>query len=171
MLDALTRDERAQVPDSLAAERPDLIADAERLAAELLSSASSDAVADDVEAALVGIPLGALGARAGRVRGGGYVDEADAAWELVDEAITTFRSDLERRASLGLVEAAAMLAAGVVSGLYRAREPKTGTVLARAGDDAPGELAGGVLELVSRLGVEVLSCAGDEHWPDWTDLP
>jgi hypothetical protein len=45
--------------------------------------------------------LDALGARVGRVRGRGYVHETDAAWELVEEAIEPFRSDIERRAALG----------------------------------------------------------------------
>lgn len=170
MLGSLTPGERGQVLDALIAERPELAVEAERLAAELLSSVSIDEVADEVEAALLGIPLDALGARAGRVPGRGYIHEVDAAWELVEEAVEPFRSDLERRASLGLVDAAKTLAVGMVAGLYRVCEPEMGTVLAYAGEDTPSELGSGVLELAARLGVEVPPGAGDEYWPDWTDL-
>lgn len=121
--------------------------------------------------ALLSIPLDALGARAGRTRGGGYVHEVDAAWELVEEAIEPLRSDLERRATLGSVDAAATLAVGTVAGLYRVRVPEAGTVLAYAGEDTPSELASGVLELAAKLGVEIPPSSAEDHWPDWTDLP
>ena len=167
----MTPGERGQVLAALVAERPELAVEAERLAAELLSAASIGEVADEVALALLSIPLDALGARAGRTRGRGYVHEVDAAWELVEEAIEPFRSDLERRATLGSVDAAATLAVGTVAGLYRVRSPKSGTVLAYAGEDAPIELAGGVLEFAARLGVEVPTGSADDHWPDWADLP
>lgn len=170
-LGSLTPGERGKVLDALVAQRPELEHEAERLAAELLSSASIDDIAAQVEVALVEIPLDALGSRAGRVRGRGYVHEVDAAWELVEEVIGPFRSDVERRASLGSADAAATLAVGTVAGLYRVREPEMGTVLAYAGEEAPYELASGVLELAARLGVEVPEDVGDDHWPDWVDLP
>jgi len=170
VLGSLSPGERGQVLDALIAERPELAVEAERLAAELVSSVSVNDVAAQVEHALRGIPLDALGARAGRVRGGGYVHEVDAAWELVEEAVEPFRADLERRASLGSVDAAATLAVGIVAGLCRVREPQMGTVLAYAGEDISSELASGALELAARLGVEVPPGADDEHWPDWTGL-
>lgn len=86
-------------------------------------------------------PSDALATRAGRVRGRGYVHETDAAWELVEEAIEPFRSDLERRAVRMASYAAASVAIGTIAGLYRAREPEMGTVLAYAGEDASSELA------------------------------
>ena len=52
---------------------------------------------------------GTLGARPGRIRGRGYVDETEAAWELVTEAVDSFRADL-RRTELDLTDAAATLA-------------------------------------------------------------
>lgn len=149
---------------------PELGGEADRAASELLSSTSSDEVAADVGAALLWIPLDALGARAGRVRGRGYVHETDAAWELVEETIEPFRSDLERRAALGLTHAATSVAVGIVAGLYRAREPEMGTVLAYAGDDAPSELATGVLDLAAKLKVAIPNDAPDTYWPCWDDL-
>lgn len=156
--------------DALITERPEPSREAERLAVELLGSVSIDQAASDVEAALTRIPLDALGSRVGRVRGRGYLDETDAAWELVEETIEPFRSDLRRRAAVGACDAAASLAVGIVAGLYRVREPVTGTVLAYAGEDAPSELAGDVLGLAAKLGVEVSEDTSDSHWPDWTGL-
>lgn len=152
------------------ARRPELAAEAEELATEVLAAVSIDAVASDVEAALQGIPLDALASRAGRVRGRGYVHEVDAAWELIEEAIEPFRSDLRRRASLGSAEAASSMAAGIVAGLYLVREPEMGTVLAYAGEDTPGQLADDVLSLAAELGVEIAPKTAEEHWPDWCEL-
>lgn len=169
-LDLLTPGEQGQVLHALIAAHPDLAAQAEQLAAELLGSVSVDHVASDVEAALVGIPLDALATRAGRVRGRGYVHEVDAAWELVEEAIEPFRSDLRRRATLGRLDAAANVAVGIVAGLNAVREPEMGTVVAYAGEDAPIELASGLLDLAADLGVPITQDAAGENWPEWIDL-
>lgn len=158
--------------DELVVTHPELEAGAERLAGELLSSVSIEQVTSDVEAAMVCIPLDALAARAGRVRGRGYVDDTEAAWELVDEAIEPFRSDLTRgagrsdltrRAGLGPLDAAANLAVGILAGLRRVRDPEMGTVLAYAGEDAPSELAAGVVDLATRLGVDVIEDAAESY--------
>lgn len=170
-LASLTSGERGRILDVLIAAHPELAADAERFAVELLASASVDQTASDVETALIGIPLDALGSRSGRIRGRGYVHEVDAAWELVEEAIEPFRSDVRRRAALGSSGAAASLAIGIVAGLYRVREPEMGTVLAYAGEDAPLELASDVLGLAAKLGAEIPPEAADDRWPSWTDLP
>lgn len=154
----------------LLADRPKLAAEAEGLAIELLAAVSIDVVASDVEAALVGIPLDALASRAGRVPGRGYVHEVDASWELVEEAIEPFRSDLRRRASLGSAEAASSVAAGIVAGLYLVREPEMGTVLAYAGEDTPGQLADDVLTLAAELEMEIAPEAAEKYWPDWCEL-
>ncbi len=86
--------------DALLIAHPELNDEAERIARDLLTAVSVEQVASEVEAALRWISLDALAARAGRVRGRGYVHETEAAWELVDEAIEPFRSDLDRQASL-----------------------------------------------------------------------
>jgi hypothetical protein len=104
------------------------------------------------------------------VPGRGYVDETEAAWELVEESIEPFRSDLDRRAAVGLLDAAANLAVGIVAGLYRARDPEMGTVLAYAGEGAPAELAEGTLDRAAKLGVGVPDDAPGAHWPRWSDL-
>ncbi len=169
-LGELTLAERSVVLTSLLSEHPSLVADAERIAVEVLSEISVEQIAADVEVALVDIPLEALGARVGHVRGRGYVDEAEAAWELVEEAIAPFRSDLERRAKLAHLEAATTLAVGIVAGLYRTRDPDMGTVMAYAGEETTAELTGGLVELAGRLSVTIPDDAGATHWPASIDL-
>ncbi len=169
-LEALTSTERSAVLAWLLREHPELVVDAERFAVEILSEPSIEQVAADVEAALIDIELDALGARVGHVRGRGYVNETEAAWELIEEVIAPFRSDLERRATLGHLDAATKLAVGIVAGLYRVREPDIGTVVAYAGEESTAELAGGVVELAERWGVTIPDDAGAAHWPAWIDL-
>ena len=156
--------------DALVIDHPELEGDAERIAGELLSSVSIEQVAAEVESELVGIPMDALASRAGRVRGRGYVHETDAAWDLVEEAILPFRSDLERRAALGHPDAATNLAIGIAAGLHRASDPEMGTVLAYAGDDATVELAADVLRIAASLGLDISDDAAETYWPGWTEL-
>lgn len=149
---------------------PELRDEAEIIACELLMAVSIDQVASEVEAALRWISLDSLAARAGWVRGRGYVHETEAAWELVDEAMEPFRSDLDRRSELGLADPSAILAVGVVAGVYRPRKPEEGSVLAYAGADTPVDLASEFLDRAERLGVTIPADAGELHWPGWPDL-
>jgi len=155
---------------TLLSAHPELLGEAERMAGALLSMVSVEQIACEVESALTGIPLDALAARAGRVPGRGYVHETEAAWELLEEAIGPFRADLQRRAALDVVEAAASVAVGIIAGLHRVREPELGTLLAYAGDDAVPALAASVLHFAASLGVVLPGDAPGEHWPSWTDL-
>lgn len=162
--------ERAEVLDRLLIAHPELNDEAERIAIDLLSAVSVDQVASEVESALVWIPLDALAARAGRVRGRGYVHETEAAWELVDDALEPFRSDLDRRAALGLLDSTANLTVGIIAGLYRARDPKEGTVLAYAGEDTLDDISADIVDLAAQLGVTIPNDAPETHWPGWSDL-
>lgn len=170
-LSSLSPAERSEVLDALLTAHPELIGESERIASGLLADVSVEQVASDVESGLSWISLDALAARAGRVRGRGYVHESEAAWELVEEAIEPFRSDLNRRAALGLIDAATNLAIGIVAGLYRTRDAEMGTVLAYAGDDTAMEVAEEILRLAAKLGVPLPDEASGRHWPDWRELP
>ncbi len=100
----------------------------------------AEVVANEVARNLQRIPLEALAARAGRRRGG-YVHETDAAWALLEETVQPYVDDLQRRARLGLTDAAGQLAQGLVAGLYRCRDAQDSTVLGYAGEDAAEQLA------------------------------
>ena len=169
VVESLIPIERSEVLGALLSAHSELQGEAERMASALLSTVSVEQIASEVESALVGIPVEALAARAGRVRGRGYVHETDAAWELLEEAMGPFRADLERRAALGVNEAATRVAVGIIAGLHRVRRPEMGTVLAYAGDEAPAELAASVLALGVTLGVVIPDDAPGEHWSSWTD--
>ena len=167
-LDALAGSEHSKVLAELLALHPELRPEAELIARTLLGAVTVEAVAQDLAWSLDAIPLEDIGARSGRIRGRGYVDENEAAWELLNEVIEPFLIDLRRRAGLRMTDAAAAIATGIVAGLYQARAPEDGTVVAYAGPDALSELADEVISEANRLGVALPAGAADEHWPDWT---
>jgi hypothetical protein len=170
-LDALGGGEHARVLEALLVAHPDLRTEAEEAARGLLGSATIESVAEDVAWAIDAISIEDLASRSGRVRGRGYVHENEAAWELLSETVEPFMADLRRRAGLGLTDAAAAVAAGIVSGLYQSRQPDDGTVAAYAGPDAPGELADEALREADRLGVTPPPQTADDHWPEWSEHP
>lgn len=159
--------EHASVLDELLTLHPDLRPEAEDAARRLLGDASIEAVAESVARALEELPLDALATRSGRIRGRGYVHETEAAWEILNDAVEPFLTDLRRRASLGL-EAAGAVAAGIVAGLYRCREPKDGTVVAYAGPDSLSELADEGVDEANKLGIVLPPDVADRCWPDWS---
>lgn len=149
---------------------PEFVDEAESEARRLLSAIAVDDVAADVSSALRMIPLADLAARAGRVRGRGYVHETDAAWELVHEAVEPFLVDMRRRASVGMSGPAAVVATGIVAGLYLVDPPDEGSVLGYAGPDLPGELADAVLDESGRLGLTIDPEAPGRYWPRWDEF-
>lgn len=166
-LDALSGAEHARILAELLTSHPELRSEAEDAARRLLDEASVDAIAESVAWALEELPLDALAMRSGRIRGRGYVHETDAAWELLEEAVEPFLADLRRRAILGL-DAAVDVAAGIVAGLYRCREPEDGTIVAYAGPDLLSELADQVMNDANRLGVVLSPDVAELLRPDWS---
>lgn len=75
------------------------------------------AVADDVACALRYLDIEELNGHAGYRPHRGYVHPAEAAEEILDEALQPFLRDLERRAALGMATAATELAVGILLGL------------------------------------------------------
>ncbi|MFV1988965.1 MAG: hypothetical protein ACC682_16970 [Gemmatimonadota bacterium] len=168
-LDALSGTEHAKVLAKLLISHPDLRPEAELAARRLLDMATVECIADEVVWALRDIPLEDLAGRVGPIRGRGYVNENEAAWELLGEVIESFLTDLRRRAGLRLVSAATV-AIGIVAGLYQARNSEDGTVVAYAGEDALTELADEVFNETTRLGVAIPVEAAEAHWPQWASL-
>jgi hypothetical protein len=111
-LDALSAIEKGAVLDDLLTARPDLREPAEAHAARLMKDAERSAIADDVASALKWLDVSELNTRAGYQPGFGYVNPAEAADEILDEALQPFLDDLQRRAGLGMASAAAEVAAG-----------------------------------------------------------
>lgn len=87
----------------------------------VLADVDPEAVADDVVAIYLGQSYLDIGSRVGRQPHGGYVDETEAQWELLEEALAPFMRQFVRLAGLGMADAAHEQAAGVVAGLDRLR--------------------------------------------------
>jgi hypothetical protein len=168
-LDALSAAEKAAVLDELLAARPELREPAEACAARLMKDAGRSAVADDVESALRWLDIDELNTRAGHRPGFGYVDPAEAADEILDEALQPFLDDLQRRADLGMGPAATEVAAGILLGLYNCREGPSETLLEYAPDYA-AERASVVVSDFAKLGIELPAAELLDLMPGWSHL-
>jgi hypothetical protein len=117
-LKAMRPHEAKEVLDALLKAHPDLIPEAERLAAGILDDTTWELVREDVTYALLSLPLEALNERAGYHPGRGYTHECDAAGEIVEETLTPFLNDVARRLKLGMTASAHQVAVGVLAGLH-----------------------------------------------------
>jgi hypothetical protein len=117
VLGGLEPHERSQVLAGLLALHPELRPEAEELARVALDAVDEDAVADQVVTTYRGMELRRIGERMGPRRGRGYVDENEAAWELLEEALEPFLAQISRRATLGFTDAARRYATAVLAGL------------------------------------------------------
>ena len=155
--------------DELLAARPDLRQPAEAYAAQVMSGADRSAVADDVADALQGLDIEELNTRAGYRPGRGYVHPAEAADEILDEALRPFLDDLHRRAGFGMRSAAAGLAAGIMLGLYHCRHGNPEPLLEYCPDYA-AERASGVVTDCARLGIELRTDELLDLMPEWSAM-
>ena len=168
-LEALSAAEKAAVLDELLAALPDLREPAEACAVQVMTGADRAAVADDVQSALQGRDIAELTTRAGHRPGRGSVHPAEAADEILDEALQPSLDDLHRRAGLGMRSAAAEVAAGILLGLYNCRHGNSETLLEYSPDYA-AERASGVVSDCSKLGIELPAVELLDLMPEWTAL-
>ena len=134
---------------ALIARHPELAAEAEQLSRAVVTRVDAEAVAAEVEDAVLALELDELNARAGRQRWG-YVEPTEAAWELLEEALDPFLDEMRRRVELGFEAAAVATCQGIVLGLYRCRGQTTDKVLGWA-EDFPAEAAGEAVGTLTRL--------------------
>ena len=114
----------AAVLNQLLGKYPELKSEAEELAIQHMSGASIEDVAEEVYVEITSIDLEALNGRAGS-HPWGYVEPSEAASELLTEAIENRVEEMKRSLELGLLAPAKALCAGIVQGLYRARDTKS----------------------------------------------
>lgn len=165
----LSAAEKAAVLDELLAARPDLREPAEAYAVQVMTDTDRSAVADDVEDGLQGLDIEELNTRAGHQPGRGYVHPAEAADEILDEALQPFLDDLQRRAGFGMRSAAVELAAGILLGLYNCRHGNSETLLEYSPDYA-AERASGVVSDCARLGIELPAVELLDLMPEWSAM-
>ena len=103
--------------EALLKAHPDLLGEAERLAADILDGTTWESVSEDLTYTLRSLPLEALNDRAGYQPGRGYVHECDAAGD-VEETLAPYLDDVARRLKLGMTASAHQVAAGVLAGLH-----------------------------------------------------
>jgi hypothetical protein len=142
-LGLLTGDEALAVLRELLSSRPDLVPDARRAANALLATVSFTDIGKGVLDALLALDLDDLDAGP---RAGGYVEPSEAAWKAIEEAVTPYFHDLERRVKLRHENEAAELCKGIVLGLYRAEH--RGFELLEYAEDGP--LAGHAVAMWQR---------------------
>jgi hypothetical protein len=130
-LDALRTPEQAQVLTTLLRSHPELTAEAEWHATTLLSAPSREEVSRKLSETLTGYQFEDMDAP-----DVGVCDPDEACAYLVDKAVEPYLAEIQRRASLGLINAAHGIATGVLMSLYGLRdyENRTEHVLGGAGD-------------------------------------
>lgn len=171
-LNALSTVERGDLLDALLRVHPELVGEAEAMAAARLAQEDCDAVAADLAGELRALRLEELAGRAGRQwGGGGYVEPHEAAHELLAETGRPYLDDLGRRAGVGAVAAAEQIARGVLAGLYACRdEDDNNLVLTHAGTAGCGRRGvHTVLRACDKAGIAVSEQWVADHCPAWTD--
>lgn len=138
---------RAAVLDVLLEDHPELRAEAEAIAARVVSSPSVDQIADEILDTVESVDMDALNGRAGR-HSWGYVEPSEAAWELPEEALDESVQDMKHLTAAGLDSAAETLCCGIVVGLLRAKDVESDGALNWAPDFPLEEACHAVSELI-----------------------
>jgi hypothetical protein len=118
ILDRLSNEESASLLRILVEKHPEIQAEAEQLAKDLMDSPSIDSIAEEVRLRITGVDLDALNERAG-AHSWGYLEPSEAASELLEESLDDLVADMKRRAELGFVPAAEAICGGILLGLYQ----------------------------------------------------
>ena len=145
LLARLDNAEAASVLKTLLARHSELRPETEAIARDSLTQISLFSVADDVETAVLQYDYDDLNGRAGG-HSWGYVEPTEAAWELLEEAVEPFVSEMKRYLEMGLEEQALQFCQGVLLGLYRVRDGQDNDILGWA-EDFPAEAAGNMLDV------------------------
>ncbi len=129
----------------LLSSHPDLLPEGRGAANALLATVSFTDIAKGVFDALLALDLEDLDAGP---RAGGYVEPSESAWKAIEEAVTSYFHDLERRVKLRHEDEATEICKGIVLGLYRAEQ--RGFELLEYAEDCPSELAGHAVDIWQR---------------------
>lgn len=117
-LRALDAEQRAEVLKRLVKRRPELRAEVERMAEQVLGRIDVEKVAREVAVAVVTCDADP----GGLDELGGYHEPRELTGDALDEAIEPFQRDMKKRLRLGRIEEARRICMGIVLGLYRASQ-------------------------------------------------
>ena len=146
-LDRMGSHELAGVLRAVLTKHPELCAEAEQIAIDMIAVPSVEDVADEVHDAVTALGIESFHGRAGKHEWG-YVEPTEAAWELLTEALEDVLADMKRRADLGLHQAAEAICCGIVVGLHSAKETSSDGPLGWAPDFPAEEACHAVAELI-----------------------
>ncbi|MBM5811315.1 MAG: hypothetical protein FJ191_05035 [Gammaproteobacteria bacterium] len=175
-MDKMTAQELASVLRAVLTRHPELRAEVERTAIDMIAAPSVGDVAGEVHDAVTSLDTESFLDRAGP-KASGYVEPTEAAWELLGEAVEDVLGDMKRRAGLGLHEAAAAICCGIVLGLHRAEDAGSDGPLEWAPDFPAEEACHAVVELIRAAAPKDrgvtrnrLVKALRELVPDWAEM-
>ena len=103
-------------------EHRELRREAEQQAASVVGEVDRDDVAARVVEVYLRQSVMEIGERCGRQPGGGYVEEGDAQWQLLEEVLDPFLDEVDRLARIGHRAAAGRQTLGTLDGLARVGE-------------------------------------------------
>ncbi len=145
----------------------------EAAARELMSNVDSEEVAAEVREALELLQPEDVWDRSGRKRHG-YVQPGEAAWEIFEEAMQPFRTQLKKRLELAIGQVADSYCLGILKGTYDFKKLSTSEFKDWA-LDAPAEYFCIFLEeweahRKGRAPLTKMRRFIEKHCPDYTDL-
>jgi len=168
-LERLSTNESASLWSQMLKRHPELRAEAEVLALEMITKVNSEGVAEDVVFALEDIQQEDIWGRSGSDQYGGYVDPGEAAYELCEEALDPFLEELKRLLTMGLEAPALAQVQGMLLGLHALE----GKLLADA-EEYPGDggiygVLGTWVEASPASADDALLAWVDQELPDWAE--
>jgi hypothetical protein len=143
-IQSLSASEAACVLSDMLDNDPGLMKKAYDAAMKVAGNVDADAIMDRVFSSLNRLDVDELNNRSGRTRYG-YVDPCDAAWEMFEEALDPFISEMKKNQQRALPAAAKAHCIGIVKGLWRF-EQESYTDFSGWVEDAPGEFIDTVVE-------------------------
>jgi hypothetical protein len=143
-IQSLTGDEALRVLNDILNDNPDLTKTVYDTAMKVVIDVNADDIMEDVFIALNNLDIDDLNGRAGRTRYG-YTEPSEAAWELFEETLDTFISEMKKHQKLSLPATAKTYCIGIVKGLWKYKKESTSDFSDWV-EDAPGEFIDSVID-------------------------
>lgn len=170
-LKSITGADALAILEILAGRNENLAQEIDAVAKELLSQVEMEEVAANVQMELEFLHIEDVWDRSGAKRDG-YVDPGDAAWEMFEEALGPFQSEMDKYKQLSMLKEAELTCQGILKGIY-SFDKESSTEYKQWAVDAPGEYFRVILndwkKLQSRPPVLIMQKFLEAHCPDWAE--